>query len=56
MKMTSALRLGPLAAVALLGACAAGKLKPTPPTVVIPGNLSAPASESLLRTLWADGA
>ncbi|MEO5686056.1 MAG: DUF3455 domain-containing protein [Burkholderiaceae bacterium] len=55
MKMTSALRLAPLAAVALLAACVAPKLKPTPPSVVIPGNLSAPANESLLRTVWADG-
>ena len=44
-----------LAAVALLAACAAGAPKPTPPTVVIPGNLSAPAHEALVRTLWADG-
>src|SRR5471032_1396686 len=55
MKMTSALRLVPFAALALLAACGTAKLKPTPPTVVIPGNLSAPANESLVRTLWADG-
>ena len=53
--MTSPLRLAPLGAAALLAACAAPKLKPTPPSVVIPGNLSAPAGESLLRTLSADG-
>ena len=55
MMMTSALRLSSLAAVALLAACGTAKLKPTPPTVVIPGNLSAPATDSLVRTLWADG-
>ena len=55
MTMTSVFRLAPFAAVALLAACSTGKLKPTPPTVVIPGSLSAPASESLVRTLWADG-
>ena len=47
--------LAPLAAAALLAACGAAKFKPTPPTVVIPGSLGAPASESLVRTLWADG-
>ena len=55
MKMTTALRLAPLAAAALLAACAAPKLKPTPPSVVIPGSLAAPAGESLLRTVWAEG-
>jgi hypothetical protein len=45
----------PLAAAALVAACAAPILKPTPPTVVIPANLRAPAGESLVRTLWADG-
>ena len=58
MKMTSTLRLAPfvlLTAVAALAACGTAKLKPTPPTVVIPGNLSAPATDSLVRTLWADG-
>jgi hypothetical protein len=55
MKMTSALRLAPLAAVALLAACSASRFRPTPPSVVVPGSLAAPASESLLRTLWADG-
>ena len=55
MKMTSPLRLAPLVAAALLAACAAPKLKPAPPSVVIPGNLSAPAGESLLRTVSADG-
>ena len=50
-----ALRLVPLAAAALLGACHAPALRPTPPSVVIPGNLRAPANESLVRTLWADG-
>ena len=47
--------LAPLAAAALLAACGAARFKPTPPTVVIPGSLGAPASESLVRTLWADG-
>ena len=58
MKMTSTLRLTPfvlLTAVAALAACGTAKLKPTPPTVVIPGSLGAPATDSLLRTLWADG-
>ena len=51
-----ALRLAPLAAAAaLLAACHTPALKPTPPSVVIPGNLRAPANESLVRTLWADG-
>jgi hypothetical protein len=50
-----ALRLAPLAAVALLAACHAPALRPTPPSVIIPGNLRAPANESLVRTLWADG-
>ena len=55
MKMTSALRLAPFAAAVLLAACAAPSFKPTPPSVVVPGALSAPAGESLVRTLWADG-
>ena len=55
MKMITALRLAPFAAAALLAACAAPKLKPTPPTVVIPGNLAVPVGESLLRTVWAEG-
>jgi hypothetical protein len=51
-----ALRFAPLAATALLAACGTtSPLKPTPPSVVIPGNLRAPANESLVRTLWADG-
>ncbi|HEY9025286.1 MAG TPA: DUF3455 domain-containing protein, partial [Burkholderiaceae bacterium] len=50
-----ALRLAPVAAVALLSACGAPALKPTPPSVTVPGNLRAPANESLVRTLWADG-
>ena len=50
-----ALRFAPLAAAALLAACGTSALKPTPPSVVIPGNLRAPANESLVRTLWADG-
>lgn len=53
--MTSFARLVPVAAAALLAACAGTSLKPTPPTVVIPANLAAPASETLLRTLWAEG-
>ena len=58
MKLTCARRLAPfalIAVVAALAACGTAKLKPTPPTVVIPGNLSAPATDSLVRTLWADG-
>jgi hypothetical protein len=55
MKMTSVLRLAPFAAAALLAACGTAKFKPAPPTVVIPGSLSAPATDSLVRTLWADG-
>ena len=55
MTMTRTLRIAPLATIALLCACAATTPKPTPPTVVIPGNLGAPANESLVRTLWADG-
>lgn len=51
-----ALRLACLAAAtALLAACQTPALKPTPPSVVIPGNLRVPANESLVRTLWADG-
>jgi hypothetical protein len=55
MTFASAARLLPLVATALLAACVAEALKPTPPTVVIPGNLAAPPTESLVRTLWADG-
>jgi hypothetical protein len=55
MMMTSALRLAPLAAVVLLAACGTARIKPTPPSVVIPGSLSVPGNESLVRTLWADG-
>ncbi len=53
--MSRILRCAPVAVAALLAACAAPSLKPTPPTVVIPGNLRAPATEALVRTLWADG-
>jgi hypothetical protein len=55
--MTSMYRFCLLASVvplACLGACA-GLLSPTPPSVVIPDNLRAPADETLLRTLSADG-
>ena len=55
MKTLPVLRFAPPAAAALLAACAAQTLKPVPPTVVIPGNLRAPATDSLVRTLWADG-
>jgi hypothetical protein len=55
MKMTSALCLAPFAAAVLLAACGTAKFKPTPPTVVIPGSLAAPGTDSLVRTLWADG-
>jgi hypothetical protein len=55
MMMSRALCLAPFAAVALLAACAAPALKPTPPTVAIPGSLDAPAKQVLVRTLWADG-
>ena len=47
--------LASLAAATLLAACAGTTLKPTPPSVVIPGNLRAPATDALVRTLWADG-
>jgi len=50
-----ALRLAPFAAVVLLAACHTPALKPTPPSVVVPGSLRPPANESLVRTLWADG-
>jgi len=53
--MTLASRLCPLAAAALLAGCATTLFKPTPPTVVIPGNLAVPGTETLVRTLWADG-
>ena len=55
MTIVSAARLLPLAATALLAACAVEALQPTPPTVVIPGNLAASSTDSLVRTLWADG-
>ncbi len=55
MMMIHPLRLAPLAAAALLGACAATGPKPTPPTVAIPGSLDAPGKQALVRTLWADG-
>jgi len=53
--MHASVRLAPFAAIALLAACAGTSLKPTPPTVVIPANLAAPANETLARTLWAEG-
>ena len=53
--MTNSSRFAALAAATLLAACASTGPKPTPPTVVIPGALAAPAGESLVRTLWADG-
>jgi len=46
------LRLAPLAAAVLLGACAT---PPAPPTVAIPASLAAPTGDKLARTLWADG-
>ena len=55
MTLATAARRLPFAATALLAACSVAALKPTPPTVVVPGNLAAPATESLVRTLWADG-
>jgi hypothetical protein len=55
MMMTRSLRFAALASATLLAACASTAPKPTPPTVVIPGSLGAPAGESLVRTLWADG-
>src|SRR3954468_14887757 len=55
MTIAPATRLLALASPALLAACVAGVLAPTPPTVVVPASLAAPASESLVRTLWADG-
>ena len=56
MTMSRTLLLAPLAVAAAFAGCSsAGKFKPTPPTVVIPGNLSAPATDSLVRTLWAEG-
>lgn len=55
MTMFHPLRFTALACATLLAACASTAPKPTPPTVVIPGSLSAPAGESLVRTLWADG-
>ena len=53
--MHTTVRLAPVAAAALLAACAGTSLKPTPPTVVVPTKLAAPAGETLARTLWADG-
>jgi hypothetical protein len=55
MTMPRPFRFAALAGAALLAACASNAPKPTPPTVVIPGSLAAPAGESLVRTLWADG-
>ena len=52
--MNTLARLAPVAAL-VLAACAGTSLKPTPPTVVIPANLAAPANETLVRTLWAEG-
>jgi hypothetical protein len=43
-----------LALLGLLGACA-GALSPTAPSVVVPDKLRAPAGETLLRTLSAEG-
>ncbi|MEP6506292.1 MAG: DUF3455 domain-containing protein [Betaproteobacteria bacterium] len=51
---SQALRLTPFVAVSLLAACA-GVTMPRPPSVVVPESLRAPAGESLLRTLQADG-
>jgi hypothetical protein len=48
-------RVAALAVAGLLAACAHPGPGPTPPSVVIPGSLRAPAGESLVRTLWADG-
>lgn len=48
-------RFAALAGATLLAACASNAPRPTPPTVVIPGSLAAPAGEALVRTLWADG-
>ena len=53
--MHTTVRLAPVAAAALLAACAGTSLKPTPPTVVVPTKLAAPSGETLARTLWADG-
>jgi len=55
MMMSRTLRIAPFAALAVLAACASTAPKPTPPTVVIPGSLSAPGGQSLVRTLWAEG-
>jgi hypothetical protein len=55
MTLATAARFLPLAATALLAACASTVLNPTPPGVAIPANLAAPAGETLLRTLSADG-
>lgn len=48
-------RAASVVAFALFAGCAATVQRPAPPTVVIPGNLRAPATDSLVRTLWADG-
>ena len=55
MTIATAARFLAPAAAALLAACAAGVLSPTPPTVAVPARLAAPAGETLVRTLWADG-
>jgi len=55
MTISRVFRLLPFAVAAGLAACGTPVLKPTPPSVVVPGNLRPPANESLVRTLWADG-
>ncbi len=54
--MTRALRHLELpAALLALAACSSVSLHPTPPSVVVPEALRAPAGETLVRTLAADG-
>ncbi len=48
-------RLAASAALACLGGCGALMTTPTPPSVVVPDSLRAPADETLLRTLAAVG-
>jgi hypothetical protein len=55
MKTSTGLFVVALASVALLAACAHPGVPPSAPTVVVPGSLSAPAGQSLVRTLWANG-
>ena len=55
MTLSRALRVLPLAAAALLAACNTLMRQPTPPGVAIPESLRAPATDSLVRTLRADG-